>query len=174
MEGADGGDCRVQVPPPPPHPPPTQTHTHIHTFTRKAGGTARIGAPRAPGGARSDGSGSPSCGRRTSLPRRALRGGRRVSPAGRGSGAPALPPSFSLPSPPGRAHFHFLRAAAEGAARGRAGEGAAGASAGSALFSAARPESAVRPAPPARAHLLDGRHRVPALGHPGGEVGGGG
>lgn len=142
---------RLQSSSSPPHTP----------VTRKAGGAARIGAPRAPGGARSDGSGSPSWGRREREPRGLGERGPGPSPA------PFLSPLHS-------GEPHFLRAAVEGAARGRAGEGAAGASAGSALFSAARPERAARPAPPARAHLLDGRHRVPALGHPGGEVGGGG
>lgn len=157
-EGADRGDCRVQVP------PPSYEESRRNRPDRGSSGVRRsekrrLGLPQL----RAAGNPAPPCaeGRAEREPRGL--GERRPGP----SPAPFLSPLHS-------GEPHFLRAAAEGAARGRAGEGAAGASAGSALFSAARPERAARPATPARAHLLDGRHRVPALGHPGGEVGGGG
>lgn len=135
LRKAEGGSWRVQVPP---------------QVRGRAGGTGWLGDPRAPGWDRSEGSGPPAPGLREA----GLAGGRRPCPAvswgassergdGRstnpragGSSAPALPPvSFSSPSPAGRAPFP--PSGSRGRSWGRAGKGAAGASAGSALFSAA-------------------------------------
>lgn len=85
-------------------------------------------------------------------------------PRGRGQALRRPSPSFFSPLSP------LPLAGGRGRRSGPGGEGAAGAgSAGSALFAAARPRGCAARAP---SHLLDGRHRVPALGHPGGEVGG--
>lgn len=181
-EGAEGGGrWRLQ--------PPLQVGG-------QTGGTDGLGVPRAPG-ERSEGWGSPAPGLREA----GVGGGRRPCPAVRraqsgeagGAGAPRAggQQHLSRPSPPLLFFPLSTRASPISSQRqprallgaGR-GEGAAGASAGSALFSAAAAASSQagggcaarsppRRASPPGAHLFDGRHRVPALGHPGGEVGGG-
>lgn len=168
---------------------------------RQTGGSDRLGAPRAPGGERNERSGSSTPRLRDAAveggqsPCPAVRGGassergggRSASPAGRGAAVPQpFPPLlfFPLSTRASPISSQWQPRALLGAGRG---EGAAGASAGSALLSAATAAAAAgsqagggcaarsppRRASPPGAHLLDGRHRVPALGHPGGEVGGG-
>lgn len=165
----------------PPPVPETGRHTQEHGGRREktraprtaAAGPSASGVPprtarrlpssgRPPGKRRAAPSASPGGETRARLPS-SLDRPCRAKPR---RGQPLRSPSPSLFSP----LSPLPPAGGRGRRSGPGGEGAAGAgSAGSASFAAARPRGCAVRAPP---HLLDGRHRVPALGHPGGEVGG--